>query len=145
MLLQLSKTFVAHTLFAFVSECPCLVSVLFAEVTEVLEKDLGGRHQFVHIKLSLHPELDDREFKHVVLKHSAEHPLVIKHKILRAIESGVKSGLSNGEVSASLSNPFDTLYLPSLLLQVIKCQHNLQHSKKLSRLFFSQYLISSTM
>ncbi|CAL1527519.1 unnamed protein product [Lymnaea stagnalis] len=69
-----------------------------AEVTEVLDKELGGRHQFVHIKLSLHPNIEQREFKHVVLQRTSDHPLAIKHKLLKAIELGIKSGLSHGSL-----------------------------------------------
>uniref|UniRef100_A0A2C9KB26 Tr-type G domain-containing protein n=1 Tax=Biomphalaria glabrata TaxID=6526 RepID=A0A2C9KB26_BIOGL len=68
------------------------------EVTEILNKELSGRQQFAHIKLSLHPDLSDREFKHAFLMRSADHPLVIKHKVMKAIEAGIKSGLSHGNL-----------------------------------------------
>ncbi|CAG5121381.1 unnamed protein product [Candidula unifasciata] len=66
------------------------------EVTETLERDLGGNRQFVHMRLSLHPDLEDRDFKHVVLQRSHDHPLVIRSTVLKAIESGIRSGLANG-------------------------------------------------
>ncbi|RUS73209.1 hypothetical protein EGW08_019031 [Elysia chlorotica] len=69
-----------------------------AEVTEVLDKELNGKRQFVHIKLSVHADVANREFQHVELQRSPEHPLHIKHKILKAIENGVKSGLSHGSL-----------------------------------------------
>ncbi|KAH9490780.1 G elongation factor, mitochondrial 2 [Bulinus truncatus] len=68
------------------------------EVTEVISKELAGRNQFVHMKLSLHPDINEREFKHVYLMRSTDHPLVIKHKVLKAIDAGIKSGLSHGSL-----------------------------------------------
>lgn len=69
-----------------------------AEVTEVLDKELNGKRQFVHLKLSVHADLDNREFRHLKLHRTPEHPLHIKPKILRAIENGVRSGLSHGSL-----------------------------------------------
>ncbi|GFO04114.1 ribosome-releasing factor 2, mitochondrial [Plakobranchus ocellatus] len=69
-----------------------------AEVTEVLDKELNGKRQFVHMKLSVQPDLVNREFRQLELERSPEHPLHIKHKILHAIENGVKSGLTHGSL-----------------------------------------------
>ncbi|GFS08861.1 ribosome-releasing factor 2, mitochondrial [Elysia marginata] len=69
-----------------------------AEVTEILDKELNGKRQFVHLKLSVHADVDNREFQHIELQRSTEHPLHIKHKMLKAIENGVRSGLSHGSL-----------------------------------------------
>ncbi|XP_005107027.1 ribosome-releasing factor 2, mitochondrial [Aplysia californica] len=67
-----------------------------ADACETLDKTLGGKHQFVQIRLSVHPDLEEREFKHVLLERTPDHPLNLKHKVAKAVESGIKSGLSHG-------------------------------------------------
>ncbi|XP_041351728.1 ribosome-releasing factor 2, mitochondrial-like [Gigantopelta aegis] len=69
------------------------------EVEEILDKKLGDRHHLVKMKISLHPDPSATQFKHVILMSSREENLdhVKKHQ-LKAIESGIQSGITNGPV-----------------------------------------------
>ena len=69
-----------------------------SEVEEVLDKKLGDRHHQVKMKISVHPDPQTSEFKHVTLVSSRDENMdhIKKHQ-LKAIESGIQSGMSNGE------------------------------------------------
>ena len=69
----------------------------FSEATEVLDQNLGGKRQFAHIKLSVHPDAKNRDFKHVIMDPTdQDNPLELKRWVVKAIENGIKSALSHG-------------------------------------------------
>ncbi|XP_071080467.1 ribosome-releasing factor 2, mitochondrial-like isoform X1 [Haliotis cracherodii] len=69
-----------------------------AEVEDTLDRTVGERRHQVFMKLSVHPDIDTQDFKHVELVLFRDHHFQPKRPQLKAVESGIRSSLQNGPV-----------------------------------------------
>ena len=75
------------------------IKCCFCAFPQVLDKILGDQHHYVHLRMSVRPDICMALFKHVEVAHSRDSPIHhLKPHQLKALENGIKSALANGMV-----------------------------------------------
>ncbi|XP_076443062.1 ribosome-releasing factor 2, mitochondrial-like [Babylonia areolata] len=70
-----------------------------ADVTEVLDKSVGDQRHFVHLRMSVHPDPQVRQFRQVEVVPSPDNPIhYLRPPQLKALNNGVRSALANGPI-----------------------------------------------